>query len=38
MEALGFRIDHDRVTAKGRIFVYALAAENWAKRKAGQGT
>ncbi len=38
MEALGFRIDHDRVTAKGRIFVYALAAEDWAKRKAAQGT
>ena len=38
MEALGFRIDHDRVTAKGRIFFYALAAEDWAAHKAAQGT
>ena len=38
MEALGFRLDHDRVTAKGRIFVYALTAEDWASGKAAQGT
>ncbi len=30
MEALGFRIDHDRVTPKGRTFGYALPAEDWA--------
>ncbi len=38
MEALGFRLDHDKVTAKGRIFVYALRAEDWAAGKAAQGT
>jgi RimJ/RimL family protein N-acetyltransferase len=36
MEALGFRLDHDRVTPKGRIFIYALSAEDWAGRRAAQ--
>ncbi len=30
MEALGFRIDHDRVTPEGRSFSHALSAEDWA--------
>ncbi|MDJ0945970.1 MAG: GNAT family N-acetyltransferase [Kiloniellales bacterium] len=34
MRALGFRLDHDRVAAKGRIFVYALAAGDWAAGRA----
>ena len=34
MEALGFRLDHDKVTPKGRIFIYALTAEDWAERRA----
>ena len=34
MELLGFRLDHDRLTPKGRIFVYALTAEHWAAGSA----
>lgn len=34
MEALGFRLDQDKVTPKGRIFIYALTAEDWAERRA----
>ena len=36
MEALNFRPDQDRVAAKGRMFVYALAAEDWAAHEAAR--